>query len=91
MYFVFGFHLRQFVLAKDHPCSKGKHNEGVSSISEHDREKKRKCDDCVRSRVHFPVRGNPISVNEILEASSELVNTMVRRWFLGCAHPVQNY
>lgn len=63
----------------------------MSNVSEHDREQERERYDRKQTGVDFLIRRNTIAVDDSLEAFRELVNTMERRWFLGCMQLLENW
>lgn len=54
----------------------------MSSVTEHNTEKKRECNNSVQCRIGLPIRRYAIGVNQILEASSEFVCSVESRWIL---------
>lgn len=61
----------------------------MSSIAKHHTEKKWKGHNGVQSWIGFTVRGNTISVDQILKTSGELVCSVERRWIFFCVNDVQ--
>lgn len=52
----------------------------MTQIAEHDTEQERERDDGVQCWVSFLIRCNSVSVNQVLEAASELVGAIECRW-----------
>lgn len=62
----------------------------MTQITEHHGEQKRERNDRIWCRIHFPVTGNTVGIDERLEGLGKLVGPIVSRWILESLHSIQN-
>jgi uncharacterized protein YodC (DUF2158 family) len=76
-----GIGLCEWFLIIDHGERGRESKEAVTKIAEHDSEKERERNNCVKTGVDFFISCHTVTVDERLECFGELVGTVECRWF----------